>query len=240
MTTETAKRIANPFCSDGYCLPQFKEVCVAGRYVYATDGHTAIRIRRDDGSPDEIPEHGGKKFPFADIDRICDKSEVHTIPLPFIIPVSFGEKYLIHSRKIYNEWFAENRRMITDIRNTLTVCPHCGEEIYFYDNKAMTETDVKAMEEEPVNMHGFDYVVRVLMHKRKILMQYEFIHRAVNATVGCKAMVCVVRYISNDKQKYDIVRVDAPGMTILMMPMVDDLRHDIKGVINFNTQEDNK
>lgn len=238
MTTEMAKRIVKPFCSDDCCRPQIKDVCVAGQYVYATDGRTAIRIRRDDNSPDEIPEHGGKKFPFADIDRMCDKSETRTVPLPFIVPVSSGEKYLIHSRKVYNERLAEKRREIADIRDTLTVCPCCGEAIYIYDGEARTEEYVKAMEEEPVDMRGFNHIVRVLMRERKVLMQYEFIHRAVNAMVGRKGMVCVARDIGDDNQKYDMVRVDAPDMTILMMPVISNWEHDIMDVIDFNEKED--
>lgn len=238
MTTEMAKKIASLFRGDDCCRPQIRDVCVAGQYVYATDRRTAIRIHRDDDSPDEIPEHGGKKFPFADIDRMCDKSEACTVPLPFIVPVSSGEKYLIRSRKVYNERLAEKRREIMDIRDTFTVCPCCGEAIYIYDGEARTEEYVKAMEEEPVDMHIFEHVVRVLMRERKVLMQYEFIHRAVNAMVGRRAMICVARDIGCDSQKYDMVRVDAPDMTILMMPMIDDGRHDVMDVIDFNEKED--
>ena len=238
MTTKMAKKVANLFRGDDCYRPQIKEVCVVGQYVYATDSLTAIRIRRDDDSPDEIPERNGKKFPFADIDRMCDRSETRTEPLPFIVPVSSEEKYLIRSRKVYNERLAEKRREIKDIRDTLTVCPCCGEAIYIYDGEARAEEYVNAMEAEPVDMHGFDHVVHVLMRERKVLMQYEFIHRAVNAVVGRKAMVCVARNIGNDDQKYDMVRVDATDMTIFMMPMIDDGRHDIMDVIDFNTQEE--
>ena len=232
-----AKRIANMFCGDDCCRPQIKEVCVVGQYVYATDGRTAIRIRRDDDSPDEIPDHGGKKFPFADIDRMCDKSEAITVPLPFIVPILFAERYLVHSREVYSERLADKRREIKDVLSTRMLCPCCGEEIYIYDGEARTKEYVKAMEEEPVYMHDFNHVVRIVMRKRTVLMQYEFIHRAVGATVGRKATICVAQDVGPNSPRCDMVRVDANDMTILMMPMFDEPRDDIMDVINFNEKE---
>ena len=142
--TRDTKEALKPFVrKDGF--GSTKEVAIAGGYAYATDGRVAVKVKIDEGQPDDLP----KDFPLKSLTDIVEdaKSKAN---LRYKLSRDRIASYIEDYKADFKKWMQKEQRDRRQWRLDLeeATCPCCGASLYIDGDRLLTEDELDEEEEE--------------------------------------------------------------------------------------------